>query len=326
MALMTSPSHDHVHDHDHNHDHDDSESDPSHRVGHGHAHGAGADERRIAWAFVIISLFMLVEAAGGVIAGSLALLADAGHMLSDAAALGMSWAALRIGRRPADPKRSYGYRRLEVLVAFANGCTLFAITAWIGVEAILRLAAPIPVAGRSMLWVAVAGLLANAAAFLILSRGTRENLNVRSAWLHVLGDLLGFGITILAALIIVWTGWSRVDPILSLAVAVLILRSATQIVRASGHILLEGAPEGFDPSSVREDLMAAVPSVGDVHHVHAWSLTAQETFITLHVRCTPGADIDRLVPAISERLERRFGISHCTVQVDHAECEDEHHS
>ena len=318
MAGMTRPSHDHDHDH--------GAGSHSHRGGHGHAHGAGADERRIAWAFVIISLFMLVEAAGGVIAGSLALLADAGHMLSDAAALGMSWAALRIGRRPADPKRSYGYRRLEVLVAFANGCTLFAITAWIVVEAVLRLAAPIPVAGRAMLWVAVAGLLANAAAFVILSRGTRENLNVRSAWLHVLGDLLGFGITIVAALVILRTGWSRVDPILSLAVAVLILRSATQIVRASGHILLEGAPEGFDASSVREDLMAAVPSVGDVHHVHAWSLTEQETFITLHVRCAPGADIDRMVPAISERLEHRFGISHCTVQVDHAECEDEHHS
>jgi cobalt-zinc-cadmium efflux system protein len=315
---MTMSAHeDHAgHDHDHDHDHDH----------HGHAHGAGADERRIAWAFFIIALFMVVEATGGVIAGSLALLADAGHMLSDAAALAMSWAALRIGGRPADPKRSYGYRRLEVLVAFANGCTLFAITAWIGVEAILRLAAPVQVAGRSMLWVAIVGLVANAAAFFILSGGTRENLNVRSAWLHVLGDLLGFGITILAALIILRTGWSRVDPILSLAVAALILRSAAQIVRASGHILLEGVPEGFDAERVRRDLMASVPAVGDVHHVHAWSLTAQETFITLHVRCAPGADIDRLVPAISERLEHRFGISHCTVQVDHVECEDEHHS
>jgi cobalt-zinc-cadmium efflux system protein len=275
---------------------------------------------------VIITLFMIVEVAGGVIAGSLALLADAGHMLSDAAALGMSWAALRIGRRPADPKRSYGYRRLEVLVAFANGCTLFAITAWIGVEAILRLANPVHVVGRAMLWVAIIGLIANAAAFFVLSGSSRENLNVRSAWLHVLGDLLGFGVTILAALIILWTGWSRVDPILSLVVAVLIVRSAAQIVRASAHILLEGAPEGFDAERVRADLMASVPCVGDVHHVHAWSLTAEETFITLHVRCAPGADIDRMVPAISERLERRFGINHCTVQVDHAECEDEHHS
>ncbi|HTT01721.1 MAG TPA: cation diffusion facilitator family transporter [Steroidobacteraceae bacterium] len=285
-----------------------------------------ADERRVAAAFLIIALFMAVQIAGGVISGSLALFADAGHMVSDAAALAMSWAALRIGRRPADPLRSYGYRRLEVLVAFANGCALFVITAWIAFEALWRLATPRAVLGRPMLAVAIAGLLANALAFWILSGGRRENLNMRSAWLHVLGDLLGFAITVLAAALILATGWSRIDPLLSLALAVLIIRSALHIVKASGHILLEGTPAHIDVAIVRADLMAQLPAVSDVHHVHAWSLTQEEQFITLHVRCAPGADVDRIVPAISTRLEQRFGITHSTIQVDHSECTDEHHA
>jgi len=279
----------------------------------------------VAGAFLIVVVFLAIQVAGGLISGSLALLADAGHMVSDAAALGMSWAALRIGRRPADPRRSYGYRRLEVLVAFANGCALLVVTLWIACEAILRLVHPHTVLGGPMLAVAIAGLLANGVAFLILSGGRRANLNLRSAWLHVLGDLLGFAITVVAAALILLTGWSRIDPLLSLGVALLILRSALQIVRSSGHILLEGAPAGFDVAAVRADLMAELPVLCDVHHVHAWSLTEEEQFITLHVRATPQADVNRLVPAICQRLEQRFGITHATVQVDHEHCDDEHH-
>jgi cobalt-zinc-cadmium efflux system protein len=332
------PGHHHgSHDHgspDHGHDSHDTRGhghSHDHHSGHGHAdhlhsHAAGADETRIAWACIIITIFLAVQLVGGVISGSLALLADAGHMVSDAIALGMSWMALQIGRRPADLLRSYGYRRLEVLVAFANGCALFVITAWIAFEAVWRLTMPRVVHGRSMLAVAVAGLLANAVAFLILSGGRRENLNMRSAWLHVLGDLLGFAITVIAAAIILVTGWSRVDPILSLIVAVLILRSALQIVRSSGHILLEGTPAGLDVAQVREDLLAALPALCDVHHVHCWSLTQEEQFITLHVRTTEDADLDTLVPAINRRLQHRFGITHATIQVDHTECTDEHHA
>ena len=318
--------HGHGHEHEHEHQHDDAhEEHPTHPHGHAHTHAAGADERRVAWACSIIVVFLALQVAGGVISHSLALLADAGHMLSDAVALGMSWAALRIGRRPADPLRSYGYRRLEVLVAFANGCALLVVSAWIAYEAAWRIAAPRQVLGAPMLAVALAGLLANAVAFLILSGGRHGSLNVRSAWLHVLGDMLGFGMTVVAAAVILYTGWSRVDPLLSLAVSALILRSALQIVRSSGHILLEGTPVGIDVTTVREDLLAALPAVCDVHHVHAWSLTESEQFITLHVRCAPGAEIDRVVPAINRRLEERFGISHSTIQVDHAECADEHH-
>ncbi|MBV8747927.1 MAG: cation transporter [Xanthobacteraceae bacterium] len=310
----------------HRHDHD------AHgHAGHGHAHHHGAaaagsaDEWRIGWAFVIIFVFMLVEVAGGLISGSLALLADAGHMVSDAVALAMSWAALRIGKRPADHQRSYGYRRVEVLVAFVNGCTLFAIAAWIVFEAVRRFAAPVEVLGGMMLTVAIAGLVANVVAFLILHGGDRENLNLRSAWLHVLGDLLGFVVAIVAAVVILFTGWSPIDPLLSIVVALLILKSAGEIVKSSAHILLEGTPAGFDPGEVRDDLIAEVPAVAEVHHVHAWSITQEQSLVTLHVRCEPGSDATTVVNSVNRRLKERFGIKHSTIQIDHEDCDDEHH-
>lgn len=288
-------------------------------------HGADSDEWRIGLAFLIIFAFLVVEIAGGIIAGSLALLADAGHMASDAAALGMSWAALRIGRRPADHFRSYGYRRIEVLAAFVNGCMLFVIAAWIVFEAVRRFTSPVEVLGGTMLAVAVAGLVANVVVFAILHGGNLENLNMRSAWLHVFGDILGFLVAIVAAVVILWTGWSPIDPILSIVVTLLILKSAAGIVRSSAHILLEGTPAGLDLNALREDLAASIPAVAEVHHVHAWSLTEEEPLVTLHVRCAQGADPAAIVPAINSRLRERFGITHSTIQIESEPCEDVHH-
>lgn len=315
------PGDDH-HEHDH---HGDGHS-HGHGHHHGHSHGAATtDERRIGWAFIVIFGFMLVEVAGGIMAGSLALLADAGHMVSDAAALGMSWAALRLGKRAADAERTYGYKRLEVLVAFVNGCTLFVIAGWIIFEAIRRFTAPVKVLGGTMLVVAIAGLLANIVAFLILNGGNRENLNMRSAWLHVLGDLLGFVVAIVAAGIILLTGWSPIDPILSVFVAVLILKSAAEIVKSSSQILLEGTPAGLDIDGLSADLVATVPAVAEVHHVHAWSLTAEQPLVTLHVRCAPDSDPSLIIPAINERLKKRYGITHSTIQVDRVDCSGKCH-
>jgi cobalt-zinc-cadmium efflux system protein len=309
------------------HDHDRHKGHHHHGHHHGHSYGAAtADERRIGWAFVIIFGFMLVEVAGGIIAGSLALLADAGHMVSDAAALGMSWAAIRVGKRPADQARSYGYKRLEVLAAFVNGLTLFVIAGWIVFEAARRFARPVEVLGGPMLAVAVAGLLANIVAFIVLNGGNRESLNMRSAWLHVLGDILGFIVAIIAAVVILGTGWSPIDPLLSILVALLILRSAAGIVKSSAHILLEGTPPGLDLRVLRDDLSAAVPAIADVHHVHAWSMTAEDALVTLHVRCLPGVDPLSVIPAINRRLKDRFGITHSTIQVDSEDCSDEQHS
>jgi len=313
------PDHD-EHDHDHpSHDHGHG----GHGHHHGHSHGAGVtDERRIGWAFIIIFIFMLVEVVGGLYAGSLALLADAGHMVSDAIALGMSWLALCVGKRKANLTHTYGYKRLEVLVAFVNGCTLFIIAAWIVFEAIRRFAAPVQVLGGAMLAVAIAGLLSNLLAFYVLNGGNKENLNMRSAWLHVLGDMLGFFIAIVAAGIIMLTGWSPVDPLLSVVVAVIILKSAWEIVASSAHILLEGSPEGFDEKALTADLLANVPSLADVHHVHAWSLTSEDSMVTLHVRCKPDCDPSLIIPTINERLKSQFKITHSTIQIDHAPCEE----
>lgn len=294
--------------------------------GHSHGHAAGStDERRIGIAFLIIGVFMIVEIAGGLISGSLALLADGGHMVSDTAALGMSWLAIRVGKRPADHHRSYGYQRIEVLAAFVNGCTLFAIAAWIVFEAVQRFASPVHVLGGTMLSVAIAGLLANIVAFFVLNGGNRQNLNMRSAWLHVLGDLLGFVVAIVAAGVILWTGWMPIDPLLSIIVAILILKSAYEIVKSSAHILLEGTPEGFDVEALRADLALAVPHATDIHHIHAWSLTSEKAMATLHVRCAPEATADALIAALNSRLKERFGITHTTIQVEPAGCEDEHH-
>lgn len=288
-----------------------------------HSHGPMNNEGRLAWAFCIIVFFMLVEVVGGLISGSLALLADAGHMISDAAALGMSWAAIHIGARPADTMRSYGYRRLEVLTAFVNGCALYVIASWIVYEAVGRLSEPVPVMGGTMLIVAGAGLAANVVAYLLLHGGDGENLNLRSASLHVVSDLMGSIGAIFAAMIILITGWTPIDPILSIVVALLILRSATSIIKSSAHILLEGAPPNVDVEALKRDLTDAVRDVEQIHHVHVWSLTNQQVMVTLHARPAPGADTTGIIRGINKRLREQFGVAHSTIQIDLAACEDE---
>jgi cobalt-zinc-cadmium efflux system protein len=292
---------------------------------HGHVHHApsGHDgERRVFWVLLLTAGFMAIEAVGGWLAGSLALIADAGHMLSDAAALALAWMAFRVARRPHDEKRSYGYHRFQILAAFVNGLLLFAIAAWILVEAVGRLRAPALVLAGPMLAIAVAGLGVNVVAFLVLRAGDRRNLNVSAALLHVLGDLLGSVGAIVAAIVILATGWTPIDPILSVLVSLLILRGAWDITRRAGHVLMEGAPEGFDDRTLKADLRAAVPGVLDVHHVHAWMLTSERPMVTLHVQLTPAADHAAALAAIKLRLKERFGIAHSTVQIESAECID----
>jgi cobalt-zinc-cadmium efflux system protein len=305
-----SAQHDHSHGHSHGHT-------------HGHSQDGNDNARRIAIAFFLIFTFTFVEVAGGILSGSLALLADAGHMVSDAAALGMSWLAIHIGRRPADKARSYGYQRLEVLAAFVNGCTLFAITGWILFEAVSRFMAPVPVLGGPMLAVAIAGLIANLLAFYVLHGGNRDNLNVRSAWLHVLGDILGSAVAIVAAIVIMFTAWTPIDPILSVVVAVLILRSAYHIVRSSAHILLEGTPPGIDPEDVRKTLQTLLPAEADVHHVHVWAITGERAIATLHVCGLGTQQTEQTIAAMRSTLKDSFGIEHATIQIEPDECIDE---
>jgi cobalt-zinc-cadmium efflux system protein len=281
---------------------------------------------------------MLAEVVGGIWSGSLALLADAGHMLTDALALALALWARHQTLRPADPKRSYGYHRMPVLAAFVNGLALLAIVAWIAIEAVQRLLAPPPVAGELMLGVAVVGLLVNIAAFLVL-RGEHghhghehgahgehgHDLNLQGALLHVLGDLLGSAAAIVASIVILATGWMPIDPLLSLLVAALILRSAWRLVRESAHVLLEGTPEGFDAAQFANRLVDDVPGLRGVHHVHHWMLTPQRSVMTLHAVLADGGDDDRVVREIKTWVKSHYRVTHVTVQTERSDCADDHH-
>jgi cobalt-zinc-cadmium efflux system protein len=298
-----------------------------HEHGHGnsHDHAAHASERRLALAALLTGAFMLAEVAGGLVSGSLALIADAGHMLTDFASLSLAWYGFRLSRRPADWRRTYGYDRFSVLAAFTNGIALFAIAAWITFEAWQRLSKPGEILGGVMLWVALAGLVVNILVFYVLQGGDAESLNVRAAALHVLGDLLGSMAAVVAALVIMATGWTPIDPLLSVLVALIILRSAWRVVSESGHILLEGTPPGIDNRLLATDLVANVEGVRDVHHVHAWSISEKRPMVTLHARITDdGTPPEAIVGAIKRRLKHRFNVAHATIEIERDGCADEH--
>jgi cobalt-zinc-cadmium efflux system protein len=278
---------------------------------------------RLGWALAITTTFMAVEVVGGLVSGSLALLADAGHMLTDAAALALAWLAARLTMRPANARRSYGYHRAQVLAAFVNALALFGIVVWILLEAVQRLRTPQPIAGLTMLGVAFAGLCANVGVFMALRDRSGDNLNVAAARLHVLGDLLGSVGAIVAALVILATGWTPADPILSVLVAALILRSAWQLLGKSTRILMEGTPEGVDPDELRRSLLVALRGVRDVHDVHCWSLTTGQTMLTLHLALDPGADPDAVLREAKRVLADRFDITHSALQLEHGRCPDE---
>ena len=293
---------------------------------HAHTHGSETSagchesERRLLLAMWLTGGFMLVEVLGGLYAGSLALLADAGHMLTDTAALGFAYIAFRVARRPPDSRRSYGYHRFPVLAAFVNGVTLVGIVAWIAVEAASRLREPVEILDGPMLAVAVLGLIVNLGAFRILHGGDQGNLNLRGALLHVLGDILGSVAAITAAVVIMSTGWTPIDPLLSLLVAALILRSGVSLLRQSGHVLMEGSPDDFDEDTVRAALVSAVPGVDDVHHVHIWSLSPGIPLMTLHAHVRDEVDNERVLREILTCLRECFGVEHATVQLENGRC------
>ncbi len=310
-------AHDHAlgsHDHAHARAHDDD---------HAHDHHHGGDEKnasRIGIAALLTGGFMVVELGGGIVSGSLALLADAGHMLSDFGALALAWIGFRMARRPATLQRTFGFRRFPVLAAFVNGMALFLIAAWIVYEAVMRLNDPHPVASGLMLWIAVGGLIVNLMSFAVLHGADRDNLNVRGALLHVAGDLLGSLAAIIAAIIIMTTGWTPADPLLSVLVAVIILRSAWSVTAQSAHILLEGAPEGIDLHHVIHDLTDHVEGVTDIHHAHLWSLDGRRSMMTLHARIKETESGPDVIARIKARLNEVHGIGHATVEIETDAC------
>ncbi|ESR25545.1 cation diffusion facilitator family transporter [Lutibaculum baratangense] len=300
--------HHHHHGHDHSHGH--------------HDHAAHASETRLAIAAALTGVFMLAEVVGGVLSGSLALIADAGHMLTDFAALSMSWFAFRLARRPADWQRTYGYDRFQILVAFANGLTLFFICGWIVYEAWQRFADPRPIEGGLMMAVAVAGLVVNIVAFCLLHGGDRDNLNMRGAALHVLGDLLGSVGALIAAGVIMATGWTPIDPILSVVIAAIVLRSAWRVVSESAHILLEASPKEVDSRRIGPALVAAIDAVEEVHHIHVWAITEKRRMVTLHACIRADGEAPEAIRAIKRELAESFGLEHATVEIEYGCCAD----
>ncbi|MGF1604859.1 MAG: cation diffusion facilitator family transporter [Rhodothalassiaceae bacterium] len=293
----------------------------AHAHSHSHDHAHSASEHRLLAAFGVIFVFMLVEVIGGIWAGSLALLADAAHMLTDAGALGLAWYAQRLSRRPADPARPYGYGRIQVLAAFVNGLSLLVLCVWILVEAVDRFLTPEEVLAGPMMAVAIAGLLANVVAFVLL-HGAEQSMNVRGALLHVLGDLLGSVAALIAAAVITMTGWMSIDPLLSLLVVALIVVNAWRLVRRSGHILMQGAPAHLDAMDIRAALQDGVTAAEAVHDVRLWMLTDEHPYLTLHLRIRPEADAQAVLMQAKDLLLKRFDIRHTTIQIEPGPCLD----
>lgn len=285
-------------------------------------HPHHANEKRILKALLLTGIFMLVEVAGGLYAGSLALLADAGHMLTDTAALALAYGAFRLSRRPADQMRTYGYDRFQVLAAFINGLVLFGIFVWIVKEAIERIMAPSDVLAIPMLVVATAGLIINLISFKILHPGSKDNLNIKGALLHVAFDILGSIGAIIAAVVIYFTGWMKIDPILSIFLAAMILPSAWSLVKKATHILMEGTPDSFDVEALKKDLVSHIPGLKDIHHVHVWLLTAERPLLSMHATVGDIKKSEKILLGIKKRLVDEHGINHSTVQIETKACAD----
>ena len=292
---------------------------------HAHDHAAPASGRnyKLLFAFVLTVLMMVAEVFGGLWSGSLALLADAGHMMVDALALLLAFVGAWMASRPADARRSYGYGRMEVLVGFVNALSQFVLVGWIIYEAVTRLLHPGQILSGIMLVVAIAGLLVNGLMLRMLHGHAHDDVNMGSASLHVLGDLLGSAAAVLAALAIRWFGWLWADPVLSMLVSLLILNSAWRLMRLSAHILLEGVPDGMDCADVEASLRGADVSIRDIHHLHVWQLASGSRMATLHAELRDPADSARVLQAINQVLLERFSIQHVTVQIDPGECFDQ---
>ncbi|MDQ3302082.1 MAG: cation diffusion facilitator family transporter [Actinomycetota bacterium] len=292
-------------------------SHPDHDHGHSHDHGRGADRRALSVVFALTASYMVVEVVGGLVTGSLALLADAGHMLSDAFSLGLALVAVWLAQRPATPNRSFGYKRAEILAALLNGATLVAISVWIFVEAYNRLWEPPEILGGWMLAVATLGLVVNVAGALILSRSGGESLNVQGALRHVIADVMGSVGAIAAALVILATGWRYADPLISALIGLLVLASSWRLLRDSTNILLEGTPPGMDATKVGES-MAAAEGIREVHDLHIWTITSGFPALAAHVLVGHDEDCHARRRDLEDLLAREYGIKHTTLQVDHA--------
>lgn len=285
--------------------------------GHDHDHDHATDQnvRRLALTLGLVCVYMVAEVIGGVLANSLALLADAGHMLSDAGGLVVALFAMHIARRPATVTHTFGYRRAEVLGALANGAALLAIAGYIGYHAITRLGSPPEVRGPLMLAVATGGLVVNLIGLSLLHGGKSESLNVRGAWLHVMADTLGSVGAIVSGVLIAVFGWNWADPVASLAIAAIVLYSSWLVMKQAAGVLMLAVPPELELAAVEEEL-TSVDGVLAAHDVHAWSITSKQPIMSAHLTISPDADRQRLMEEVHRRLRDRFDLHHSTIQLD----------
>ena len=299
---------------------EDHDGEPAHSLVPSAEDGERRNQAVLGRTFVLIATFAAVEIIGGILSNSLTLLADAGHMVLDAAALGLAWGALWFSQRPATARLTYGHHRVQVMAAFLNGLALALLVLWILKEAFERVWAPQAMAPLPALIVALIGLVVNVIAYRWLDHDN-DNLNVQAAALHVLGDLLGSLAAITAALTVHFTGWTRVDPLLALVIAAILTRGTWRVLKASGHLLLQGVPNPVSTDDMRAALVAT-PGVIDVHHLHVWGLTAERPVVTFHVRIADEADSTSITAALKAALREGFGVAHSTIQLECGECPD----
>lgn len=312
----------------HAHDHGDHGScGGGHHAGHMHDHshalrGDPKAKQKLLLAGLLTAIFMVAEVAGGVISGSLALIADAGHMLTDTAALWLAWYAMHVAERQATDLKTFGLQRAKIVVAYTNALALIAIILWIVIEAVQRLFSPQPILSDTMLLIAGLGLVVNLGCLWLL-HGGGNSLNVRGARLHVLGDLLGSIAAVCAAVIIKTTGWTLADPLLSLLMSAVLGFGAYRLLKQSLHILLQGTPQDIALDAVKSGILGAVDGVEDIHHIHIWALDDDTPILTLHATLSASAQPDDRITAIKTYLSQHHKIRHSTVEIEFDACADE---
>lgn len=288
----------------------------------GHNHAAGANSRMLTIALALTSSFLIAEVVGAFLFNSLALLSDAAHMLTDVVALAIALAAIKIGQRPADDRRTFGYRRFEILAAAFNALLLFAVAGYVLWESIGRFVDPEPVGSTGMLVVAALGLAVNLIAMRLLAAGKDSSLNVKGAYLEVWADMLGSVGVVAGAGIIMLTGWLWVDPVVAVGIALWVLPRTWILLRDTTHILLEGVPARLNILDIREAI-AATPGVASVHDLHVWSMTSDDSSLSVHVELAFGTEAERVRALLSAMLRQRFRIEHSTIQTEQVPCDDD---
>lgn len=292
----------------------------SHSPGHHHHdHTAGANARMLGWALVLTSAYLIAEIAGAFWFNSLALLSDAGHMLTDVAALAIALLAIEVGQRPADDKRTFGYRRMEVLAAAFNALMLFAVAIYVLIEAVQRIREPQHVATTGMLAIASIGLVVNLIAMRLLSAGKDASVNVKGAYLEVWADMLGSLGVIAGAVAINLTGWLWIDIVVAVGIGLWVLPRTWSLLRDTTQLLMEGVPAGIDLAQVRV-VIGATPGVADAHDLHVWATASDEITLTVHLVLAETADAEQVRIAVSERVAHDFRIGHVTIQTERTPC------